>query len=171
MCSAGFVADAGVLPCRDVREVLVIAQRLAVRRLALLAEVAAAGLGAVQSVRADQFAEFEEVRDASRLFERLVQFLVLTEHIDVLPELLAQLRDLRERLPQARVGAGHAAVVPHDVAEFAVEGVHRPLALDAQEPLDARVHLAPRPPRRRGASYPPSSVSRSRGSRRSCTAG
>ena len=49
---------------------------------------------------------------------------------DVLPELVAQRRDLAERLAQARVVARHAAVVPHDLAELAVERVDGALALD-----------------------------------------
>src|ERR1044071_3190088 len=45
---------AGVHPGRHVGEVLVVAERLAVLGLALLAEVAAARLGAVEGVQADQ---------------------------------------------------------------------------------------------------------------------
>src|SRR5262245_21257770 len=51
---------AGVLPGRDVGEVLVVAQRLAVRGLGLGAEVTAAGLGAVQGVDAHQLGQLEE---------------------------------------------------------------------------------------------------------------
>ena len=45
----------------------------------------------------------------------------------------AQLGDLLPRLGQALGGAGHAAVVPHRVAELAVEVVDRVVALDAEE--------------------------------------
>ena len=48
----GFVADARELPRGDVREVLVVAERLAVLGLVLLAEVPAADLVAVQRVAA-----------------------------------------------------------------------------------------------------------------------
>src|SRR5947208_13067534 len=52
-------ADAGELPRGDVREVPVVAQRLAVRRLALFAEVAAARFAALQRVEREQLRELE----------------------------------------------------------------------------------------------------------------
>ena len=60
------------LPRGGIGEVLVIAQGLALRRLTLYAEVAAARFGALQRVHAHQLAQFEEVRDSARLLERLV---------------------------------------------------------------------------------------------------
>ena len=57
---------------RDVREVLVVALRLALGRLVLLAEVAAAGLLAVERVAHLQLGHLHEVGDAERLLERLV---------------------------------------------------------------------------------------------------
>ena len=37
--------------------------------------------------------------------------------------------DLAERVPQARLRSRHAAVVPHQLAQLAVDAVDRPLAL------------------------------------------
>src|SRR5829696_8739168 len=56
----GRTALAAPLPGRHVAEALVVAERLAVLRLALLAEVAAAGLLAGQRVAHDELAELEE---------------------------------------------------------------------------------------------------------------
>ena len=57
----------------------------------------------------------------------------------VLPELLAQGGDLLERGLEAFLGAGHAAVLPHDLAQLAMERVHGPLAVDGQQLLDPPV--------------------------------
>src|SRR5262249_1763701 len=67
---------AGVLPRGDVAEVLVVAERLAVGRLPLLAEVPAARLAALERVEAHQLAELQEVGHAAGLLERLVDLLV-----------------------------------------------------------------------------------------------
>src|SRR4051812_32435113 len=84
---------AGPLPGRDVREVLVVAQGLALVGLVLDAEVAAAALLAVAGVVAQELTELEEVGHAAGLLERLVERLALAEDPDVAPELLAQRRD------------------------------------------------------------------------------
>ena len=56
------------------------------------------------------------------------------EHAHVAPELLAQTADEVDRLEQPLLGALHAAVLPHDLAELLVEGVDAALAVDLQEP-------------------------------------
>src|SRR5687767_10703147 len=82
-----------VLPSRDVLELLVVALGLAVGRLVLLAEVAAARLLARERVLREQLAELEEVGDAARALERLVEVLARAGHGHVLPELGADLGD------------------------------------------------------------------------------
>src|SRR3954471_20897387 len=125
--------ETGVLPRGDVREVLVVAERLAVFRLVLDAEVAAAALLAMQRVAAEQLTELEEVGDAAGFLERLVQRGALTEHAHVGPELLAQRGDLGDRLLERLAAPGHAAVLPHDLAELAVEPVDRTRAAGGQQ--------------------------------------
>ena len=127
-------ALAGPLPGGDVAEALVVAEGLAVLGLALLAEVAAAGLLAGEGVADHELAELEEVGDPAGALEALVHRAV-AEDPDVLPELVAQRGDLGQRLLEAGLVAGHAAVVPHDLAELAVVVVDRPGAADRQEPL------------------------------------
>ena len=60
---------------RDVGEVVVVALRLALLGLVLLAEVAAAGLLAVERVAHLQLGHLHEVGDPERLLERLVEAL------------------------------------------------------------------------------------------------
>jgi hypothetical protein len=66
-------ARAGVAPRCHVAEVLVVALRLAIRGLILLAEMPAARFVALQSVDAQQLAVLELVSDASGFFEALIQ--------------------------------------------------------------------------------------------------
>src|SRR5260370_32687786 len=119
---------AGWPPGRPVGEVLVVAQGLPVRGLALLAEVAAARFRALERVDAHELAQFEEVRHPTRLLERLVQLLVPFEHAYVLPELGTQFRDLPERVVEPGLIARHAAVVPQELPELPVKRVDRALA-------------------------------------------
>src|SRR5215203_859469 len=96
----GGAAFAAPPPRRHVGELVISAERLAVLGLALLAEVPAAGLLAVEGVAHHELAELEEVRDAPRPFQALVHRTV-TEHAHVLPELVAQGRDLGQGLLEA----------------------------------------------------------------------
>src|SRR5262245_55943816 len=129
----GLVAGAGVLPGRDVAEVLVVAFRFAVFGLVLLAEMAAAALGALERVEAQQLAHREVVGHAAGPPERLVQLLLAAEHVDVLPELLAQDRNLLQRRLEPRLVASHPAILPEQLPEVAVEVVDRALTLDAEQ--------------------------------------
>src|SRR5262245_1101127 len=74
------LTDSIEFPRRYVREVLVVAQRFAVGGLAFLAEMAAAGLRAMQRVEREQFAELEVVGDATRIVERLVHVRLFSRH-------------------------------------------------------------------------------------------
>src|SRR3954453_15027071 len=86
----GLGVHAGVLPRRDVREGVVVAQRLALFRLVLGAEVTPARLLTGEGIEAEQFTELQEVGDASGLLQRLVDRLVLAEDAHVPVELLAE---------------------------------------------------------------------------------
>ena len=78
------------LPCGHIGEVLVVAKRLALRRLAFDTEVAAARFPSFQSINAHELAQLDEVSHAAGLFERLVQFLTAAGNIEVFPIFLAQ---------------------------------------------------------------------------------
>ena len=92
-----------------------------------------------QRVDAHQLAQLEEVGDAAGLFQALVQVVAAARHVHVLPELVAQLANLPDRVFEAGGVARHAAVVPHDFAQLAMERVHRPLALDRKQLADGLV--------------------------------
>src|SRR2546428_389598 len=67
--------NARELPGGDVTEAGVVTLRLTLGRLILLAEVTAARFLAMQGVVAHQLGQLEEVRDAARVLERLVEIL------------------------------------------------------------------------------------------------
>ena len=119
-----------VLPYGGIYEVFVVTLGFALFGLVLRTEVAAAGLLAVECVACHQFAQFEEVGQAQRLFQFDVEVLLLSYDLHVFPELLAQGLNLDDSLFERLLGAGHADVVPHDVAELLVDVVHRLLAVD-----------------------------------------
>ena len=133
LCRIGAFPRARELPRRDVEELVVVTQRLAVLGLGLGAEVAAAGLAPVQGVDAHELAQLEEVGHAARALEGLVEVLVDAGDLDVRPELVAQFADRADGVLEALFGALHAAVLPHDGAELLVEGVHRAGALDGEQ--------------------------------------
>src|SRR5437870_9098756 len=108
------LADAFELPRRDVREIRVVAQRLAVWRLTFFPEMSAAGFPAFERIECEQFTELEIVGDATRVLEALIQIVRRPGHRDGMPELFAQLRNGRERAPEAVLRPRHPDVVPHD---------------------------------------------------------
>ncbi len=100
----------------------------------------------MQGVQAHQLGQFEVVDEPVGLLQRLVELLPGAGHLDPAPELLAQPRDPLQRPGQPGRVAGHAALVPEQFAEFAVEGVRGAVAVDREdqvEPvLDLGLHLA-----------------------------
>ena len=127
-------------------------------RLVLDAEVAAAGLVALEGVEAHELAELEEVGHAAGVLERLVELLrrrrgrvTFFQNSSRRPGIFA------ERLLEALLVARHAAVLPHDLAELAVEGVDGPLALDREQALRALGDRGLRRARPRGGRRRPAS--------------
>jgi hypothetical protein len=74
----------------------------------------------MERVVGEQLRELEVVGNASRVFEALIEVVARPGHRHVVPEFVAQLRDLTERVSQARFRARHADVVPHDSPELAM---------------------------------------------------
>src|SRR3546814_8797214 len=95
---------AAPLPRGHVGEAVVVAQGLTFGGLALLAEVAAAGLLAGQRVAHPELAELEEVGDAAGPLEALAHGTV-AEDAEVLPELVAQGWDLDRK--STRLNSSH----------------------------------------------------------------
>ena len=102
-------------------EMLIVAQGLAVFRLEFLPEMAATRFFPVQRVEADELSQLQEVCDPARLLQRLVQLGIAPRHVDVPPELRPELRDQAESFLESRGVPGHTAIIPHDLAQLAVE--------------------------------------------------
>src|SRR6266568_7729491 len=101
----GGLAHARDLPRRHVAEACVVALRLPLGRLILLAEVTTARLLAVERVVTHQLGELEEVRDTTGMLQRLIEILAPTPDIHVAPELLAHGADPLQRRRQPGRGA------------------------------------------------------------------
>src|SRR5690349_3173605 len=99
---------------------LVVSQRFAVWRLTLLAEVATAGFTPFERIEGEQLRELQIVGDPSGVLQTLIQIVGRTGYGYRMPELVAQLRNRRQRAIEALFRARHAHVVPHDAAELAV---------------------------------------------------
>ena len=91
----------------------------------------------MQGVTHLQLGELHEVGDSQGLLQGLVVAGAVAQDLHVLPELLTQRGDLRERLLQSGPVAGHAAVVPHQLAELAVVVVDRVRALHREQLVGA----------------------------------
>src|SRR5574344_129240 len=137
----GLLISALIFPGTHVTEVLVIALRFAFGSLAFLTEMTAAGFFAVERVRREELRKFEEVRDAAGSDEALVEGVFGAEHVRIFPEPCTEFRNELERLFEARLVAAHAHVLPHDVAEFAVDFRNGAVALEAQELVQMFHHL------------------------------
>src|SRR5438309_1360467 len=91
----------------------------------------------VEGVGAQQPGQLEEGVGPARLLQRLVERVVGAQHAQVAVELHPQGGDLGDGLLQALLAAGHAAVVPQDLAQLAVQVVDRAGAADRQVLLRA----------------------------------
>ena len=104
--------------------------------MAFFAEVSAARFTAFERIQREQFGELQVIGDAAGVFEALVQIVRRAGHRDVVPELVAQLRDFRQRPTKALFGPRHANVVPHDAPELAVDLANASRAFHRQQPVD-----------------------------------
>src|SRR3954462_13645714 len=140
------LTSTSVLPGRDVGEMLVIPERLAVFSLVLLSEVAAAGFFPMKCIPAHQLAELQKIGHPAGFLEGLIQLGIAAGNIDVAPVLGANLRDPLQRVLESGRIPRHATVVPHQLAQLAVEGVDRSFAPDPQQPSGEGRHLSFNPP-------------------------
>src|SRR5215813_3327519 len=101
-------------PGHDVRETLVIAQRLAVVGLILDPEVAATRLLTREGVAAHELGQLEEVRHPAGALQLLVHLARTARHREVLPEGVTQARHLVDGLLETRSAALETARLPHE---------------------------------------------------------
>ena len=111
---------------------LIIPQRLSFRSLVLSAEVPSARFVAVQTVPGHQLAQFEEIGQTERLFELLVEILVSSDHAYIFPEILTKRLNFGNGFFKALLGTCHTDVLPHDVAQFLVDIIHRLFPVDRE---------------------------------------
>ena len=106
----------------------------------LLAEVTTARLLAVEGVVGDELTHGDEVAQAEGLVELYVHALLSARHKEVGLKFLAQLLDFLKRRLKALLGASHAHIVPHDVAQLLVDGVHRAVAVYVHQVVEVGLH-------------------------------
>ena len=104
---------AGIFPRGDITVLLVFSQCFSVRGLIFLTKMPPAGFVAIARVQAHQFRQFEEIRNATGFFERLIDFLSASE--DSTGGISAK---LREALKIASAGTEVAFVSGFDPDEF-----------------------------------------------------
>src|SRR5689334_5394926 len=97
--------------------------------------MAAARFFALQGVHAHQLRELEEVGDAPGFLELLVELFARAGDEYVVMEFVPQVGNLAQRVLEALARPRHAAVLPHDPTELAVERICRTLALRIEELL------------------------------------
>src|SRR5205809_6563197 len=86
-------------PCEHGGVVFVVPERLAVGCLMLFAEMCSSRFIALEGVGAHQLSKLQKICHPSSAFERLIKILAVTEHADITPKFLAQLRNRGQRLP------------------------------------------------------------------------
>src|SRR6185437_12196776 len=110
-----------IAPRSHIGIVLVVALSFAIRRLIFLAEVAAARFISIASVDAHQLRQLEEVGHTASLLQALIQIVSAAGNGHVLPIFLTQRANLVDGGLQAFSRAGHAAIIPYDRAQLAME--------------------------------------------------
>src|ERR1044072_7943412 len=88
-----------------------------------------------------QLAELEEVRHATGVLERLIQLGARTKNSNITPELVSQFGNDLECLRETRAIPRHAAVLPHRLAELAMERRHCAAAFHAEQSLGPRADV------------------------------
>ena len=88
----------------------------------------------MQRIQTHQFAQLEEIRYPAGFLQRLIQIIGASGNLHVFPVFFAQLANLSDRRFQARRGARHSAIVPHDFSQPAVEPIHGAASLNSEQP-------------------------------------
>ena len=91
----------------------------------------------MKGVTGHKFSNVKEVYKTESLLQFLVEFLVASGNTHGFPELFTEFADFLDGLLQAGLVAGHANILPHDVAKLLVNAVHGFRALDGKNLCDA----------------------------------
>ena len=133
----GFLAVTLVLPGCNVHIVLVVAFRLTFLGLALYPEVSSTGFVSVKCVTCHKFADFEEILETESFFEFLVEFELGSGNLYVLIEVLLEVLDETDSLLETFGVTCHSDILPHNVTEFLMDGIHGFGTIDGEEFVDS----------------------------------
>src|SRR5438552_4303840 len=87
----------------------------------------------MEGVDAHQLAQLQKVRHTSRFLQRLIKLHVAARHVDAVPKCSAQRRNLFEGELESCFVACHPTIIPHDLAELAMEGGYCSPASDREK--------------------------------------
>src|SRR6478672_4153895 len=118
-------AVALVFPRKNVREILVVAERFPIWSLVFLAEMPAARFVTHQRVGAHQLGEFEKIGDSAGALQRLIKRFAFSKDPHVVPKFFTELWNAGERLFQSSFIPRHAAFVPEQKPELPMKRIHR----------------------------------------------
>ena len=102
----------------------------------LLAEVSAAGFLTVEGIVGNEFAHQDEVAQVDGLVEFDIHAFFRSGDEEVGLEFLAKFLHQFQTLLQSFLRATHTDVLPHNVAEFLMDGIDAALALDVHQAVD-----------------------------------
>ena len=91
----------------------------------------------MESVICHKFANFKEVLEAESLLKFLVELVLASGHTYSLVEFLLESIDFYKGLLQTLLITGHSDILPHDVSELLVNGIHRLCSSDSKETVDS----------------------------------
>src|SRR5947208_552286 len=100
----------------DIRE-------LPSRGLIVFAGMRACGRVEVKRVDTHQLGEFQEIGNASRAFQGLVEVITVPRHSSVVAELCSQFGNFCARFTQSLFMTGHSAFVPEKQAKLSMERI------------------------------------------------
>ena len=120
------------LPGEDRGVFVIVAQRFAFGSLMFFTKMRAARFIASQRVDAHQLCEFEKIGDTSGALERLIKIFAFTRNANFAPEFLSERGNSSERFFQSFFVSRHAAFVPKEHAELAMDRIKRAIPIYLQ---------------------------------------
>lgn len=133
----GGLGLAFVFPGGDVAEGVVVAEGFAFFGLEFFAQVAAAGFFALEGVNGHDLGELHVVGDAEGELKLFGVVIFFADDADVVFVFGAQGLDFLDGFLEVLAGAGDTDLIPHDIAEGAVEVGDGAGAFGGEEGVDA----------------------------------
>ena len=134
-------AFALVFPCCCILEIFIITFSFSFFGLHFFPEMTATAFAAVKRINAHQFSQFQEVGNTIRFIQLSVYFVNGAGYSHVAPEFLPQFGDSLQRLLQTCFVSRHAAMIPEQLAQLAMERSDGAPALRVEETRCDAVHI------------------------------